>query len=317
MPYNPEFIVGRSIPLPTPSKRVMESVFEKRYIHHSRHSLLFNENRGFAFVSAHNIDGSTLSLSQYTTRSFKNDPQIQPTSLQVDRNRGYRASRDNEFGPNPWDQGHLARRKSLSWGGEAEAGVAERESDMWSNIVPQHEHLHDDAWGNIEDWMLEHVVKDGHRACVFTGPVFTDDDPEHINGPNEDPIRIPAGFWKVVSVELNGAMRSAGFLVWQRDYDNEEPLPFAPVLEQVRLTTIEVLTGLTFPELRQFDPLLFRHQALEREKPISQARDTLLKPTVNPSGNEQEVDTKVDEELLLEVTSSGTAAITSMRDIVL
>ena len=37
-------------------------------------------------------------------------------------------------------------------------------------------------------------------------------------------------------------MRSAGFLVWQRDYDSEEPLPFEPVLEQVRLTTIEVLT---------------------------------------------------------------------------
>ncbi len=96
------------------------------------------------------------------------------TSYQVDRNRGYRESEGLGFGPNPWDQGHLARRKSLSWGSEEEARIAERESDMWSNIAPQHENLHDDAWGKIEDWMLKRVENDGYHACVFTGPVFTD-----------------------------------------------------------------------------------------------------------------------------------------------
>ena len=45
---------------------------------------------------------------------------------------------------------------------------------------------------------------------------------------------------------------------------HETPLPFAPVLEQVRLTTIEVLTGLTFPELRSFDPLLFDREGQPR-----------------------------------------------------
>lgn len=317
MPYDPKFIVGHVIALPTPIDRIIALAFEGDYIHHSHHSLLFNQERGFAFVTAHNIDGASLSPAQFTNRKFKEDPKIKPTSLQVDNNRGYRQSQDGVFGPNPWDRGHLARRKSLSWGNEAEASTAELESDYWSNIAPQHENLHDDAWGNIEDWMLERVESGGRRACVFTGPVFTEDDPEHKNGPNEVPIRIPAGYWKVITVELNGAMRSAGFLVWQRDYDSEEPLSFAPVLEQVRLTTIEVLTGLTFPVLRPFDPLLFDQQGHRRDTSITRAREMLRGLMLRPFEAAREIDSELGEDLLHEATSPGTAAITSMRDIVL
>lgn len=317
MPYDPAFIVDHEIPLPIPSARVLAASFSGDYIHHSRHSLLFNQERGFAFISAHNIDGASLSTAQFTNRDFDVDPNIQPASLQVDNNRGYRQSRDGVFGPNPWDRGHLARRKSLSWGDEAAASIAELESDLWSNIAPQHGNLHDDSWGKIEDWMLEHVEKDGRRACVFTGPVFTEDDPEHINGTNEVPIRIPAGFWKVITINLNGAMRSAGFLVWQRDYDSEEPLPFEPVLEQVRLTTIEVLSGLTFPSLRLFDPLLFDQQGRRRDLSISSARDNLRRRMIRPFEAARETDPELHADLLIEATSPGNAAIRSMRDIVL
>ncbi len=318
MAYDPNFIAGNSIPLPVPSARVLTSAFGGDFVHHLRHSILFNQARGFAFVSANNIDGATIPSAQFTSRSFKNDPDIQPTSLQVDRDRGYRTSPANGLGPNPWDQGHLARRKSLSWGTEADARIAERESDMWSNIAPQHHNLHKDAWGNIEDWMLDRAQADGRRACVFTGPVFTEDDPTHQNGVNEAPIRIPAGFWKVISVRLNGDMRSAGFLVWQRDYDSEVPLPFAPVLEQVRLTTIEVLTGLTFPALRQFDPLLFQSTDIAGGPTTSDARarvrevmlrDRAVAERVAPAG--------LTEEVLARATRPGTATISSARDIVL
>jgi len=314
MPYDPNFIAGHSIPLPTPNTRVLQSAFGGGYIHHSRHSLLFSQERGFAFVSATNVDGSSMPGGQYTKRSFRNDPLIKPNSLQVDRDRGYRESRDRVFGPNPWDQGHLARRKSMSWGNEQDARIAERESDMWSNIAPQHNTLHTNAWGKVEDWMLARVQGGGNRASVFTGPVFTEDDPSHQNGPNENPIRIPAGFWKVISVELNGVVRSAGFLIWQRDYDSDVPLPFAPVLEQVRLTTIEVLTGLTFPALRAFDPLLFGDQRPDAARATSDARalvrDSLLASSASAGG-------AIGQEAILRATRPGTAAITRMRDIVL
>ena len=249
MPYDPDFISGTAVPLPEPSDAVVASAFGGgAFVHHSRFSLLFNQERGFAACVAHNIDGQALLPEQQTGRSFKLDPKIQPGALQVDNDRGYRN--------NPWARGHMARRKSLSWGVEDDAAVAERESDFYSNICPQHGNLHDDAWGEIEDWMLALAIDDG-RASVFTGPVFTPSDPEIVNRPGETPIRIPAGFWKVIAIRASGDLRAASFLVWQRDYDSPDPLAISPVLEQVRLTTIEVLTGLAFPALRSFDPLLF------------------------------------------------------------
>lgn len=251
MGYDPNFIDGLDLPLPTPSDRVIDASHTgNAFIHHSRYSLLFNEERGFAFCTAHNLDGSSLPDAQYTKRSFSFDPKIKPNSLQVDTDRGYSGE------DNPWDRGHLTRRKSMSWGDEAEARIAEDESDFFSNIVPQHETLHDDAWGNVEDWMLDRVQDHGARACVFQGPVFTQDDPYHQNDAEEDPIRIPAGFWKIIVAKYHSKPRAACFLLWQRDYDSDVPLPFSPVLEQVRLTTIEVLTGLNFPKLRRIDPML-------------------------------------------------------------
>ncbi|MGC3939519.1 DNA/RNA non-specific endonuclease [Roseobacter sp. EG26] len=249
MPYDPSFINGVSVPLPQLSDAVIGSALDDGgFVHHSRFSLVFNQDRGFAACVAHNVDGQALLSEQQTSRSFKLDPKILPKTLQVGNNRGYKH--------NDWDRGHMARRKSLSWGDEDEAAIAERESDFYSNICPQHENLHDDAWGEIEDWMLERAIDDG-RACVFTGPVFTSNDPEIINLPGQSPIKIPAGFWKIIVIRVSGDLRAASFLVWQRDYDSSSPLSFSPVLEQVRLTTIEVLTGLMFPALRTFDPLLF------------------------------------------------------------
>ena len=96
------------------------------------------------------------------------------------------------------------------------------------------------------------------RACIFTGPVFSPDDPEHLNEQGEKPIRIPAGFWKLFAIKHKAKLRAAAFLVWQRDFDRSEPVSFDPILEQVRITTLEYLTGLTFPVLREADPLRFK-----------------------------------------------------------
>lgn len=318
MSYDPYFIEGEEIPLPVANNRVLGSAFGGDYVHHSRHSVLLNQDRGFAFVSAHNMDGNQILPAQVSDRQFRHDPQVTPEELQVDNERGYLESRTRGFGPNPWDRGHLARRKSLSWGNEDEARVAELESDFWTNIAPQHEKLHDTAWGPIEDWVLERVQGSGQRACVFTGPVFTEDDPVHKNGKNEAPIQIPAGFWKVITVKLNGRMRSAGFLIWQRDYDHKEPLSFAPLLEQVRLTTIEVLTGLAFPALRLFDPLIFDQETRSRILNISTSRAVLRHRALSKSTPPlTESLAGLDDALIFQATQSGNTIITDKRDILL
>jgi endonuclease G len=217
-------------------------------IDHRRYSLIFNQERGLAVVTAHNIDGGAMLDEGAIPRRdrFRLDPSL-PRELQIDDDRGYRS--------NPWDRGHLVRRRSLHWGDRDEAAAADSESFYWSNITPQHTALHHTAWGRIEDWILGVAEADAQRACVFTGPVLTEDDPQVVNRDNEKAMRIPAGFWKVVALPHDGALRVAAFLVWQRDFDRAEPVTFDPLLEQVRLTTIEFLTGLSFAALQDSDPM--------------------------------------------------------------
>lgn len=252
--YDPNFIPDVTIPLPEINELLKGALFDEgKPVHHTRYSLIFNEERGFATCAAHNIDGNSIIPLGVIPRKnpFRYDPKI-PNDIQVGNDQGY--------SKNPWDRGHLVRRRSLHWGDITEAEQADRDSFFYSNISPQHEHLHDTAWGAIEDWMLELADEHDKKAAIFTGPVFTQFDPEIQNDENREPFRLPAGFWKIMAIKHFGELRAAGFLVWQRDFDNEEPLGFKPFLEQVRITTIEFLTGLSFGELRNADPLRYESE---------------------------------------------------------
>jgi endonuclease G len=251
MPYDPGFIHGFTVPLPTLGARAAQGVFNNGTpIHHTRFSIVFSQSRGFAVYTAHNLDGATILAAGTIPRvdRFRLDPNV-PSQFQVDNDRGYRN--------NPWDRGHLVQRSALHWGVSTEAQRADSDSYFWTNIVPQHETLHDTAWGEIEDWMLTYTDAANQGAAVFTGPVLLPEDPQVQNRPGEDPIQLPSGFWKIVAIRSASQLVAAGFLVWQRDFDRPNPVEFAPFLEQVRITTLEFITGLSFGELRNVDPLRF------------------------------------------------------------
>lgn len=254
MGYDRNFIPGHIIPLPTLGARAKAAAFrEGEPIEHARFSLVFNRERSFATYTAHNIDGATLEEGLFPRRDdFRPDPEVDE-ALQVDDRRGYRR--------NPWDRGHLVRRSSMHWGDRDEAERGDNESFFWTNIAPQHKKLHSGAWGKIERWMVQSADDDDQRVCVFTGPVFGPDDPVHVNEPGEAPIRIPPAFWKVLVITHQEGLKAAGFLVWQRDYDKAKPVAFDPHLEQVRITTLEHLSGLSFGDLRDLDPLRFEQPA--------------------------------------------------------
>jgi endonuclease G len=265
MGFDPDFIQGFAVRVPTLGERLRESAFDNgALLDHTRYTIVFNQDRGFAIYTAHNIDGAAIIPEGEIPRHdrFRLDPDV-PSQFQVNNNRGY--------SNNPWDRGHLVRRRALHWGNRAEAEQADGESYFWTNIAPQHENLHDTAWGRIEDWMLEFADQGDKQAAIFTGPILTLDDPEHRNQPNKPPIRIPGGFWKILAIKHQGNLKAAGFLVWQRDFDKPTPVNFDPLLEQVRITTIEFLTGLTFGDLRNADPLRFGVQIGDfagRRKPV-------------------------------------------------
>lgn len=272
MGYNPNFINGQSVNLPTLSDALVPLAFESGTpIDHSRFSIIFHEQRHLAFVTAHNIDGTDVISAGVIPRNnnFRFDQKV-PSSIQIDNDRGYHR--------NPWDRGHLVRRRSLHWGDVGEATTADSESFFWTNIAPQHTDLHHSAWGQIEDWMLSHADDGNKRACVFTGPVLTAADPVITNKPDEIPFQLPAGFWKVMAIEHEGELRAAGFLVWQRDFDRDDPVEFDPILEQVRITTLEFLTGLSFTDLRDADPLRFGVTFNARRAPASTAESSTDRP---------------------------------------
>lgn len=254
MPYDPDFIPNCKVPLPTLTQRVRDQAFRAgEPLEHTRFSIIFNQVRGFATVTAHTIDGaSELSGKVQPNRNFHFDDLDIPRDLQVDDKRGYHK--------NPWDRGHLVRRKSLWWGNRNEAKKAVQESDSWTNIAPQHTELHHSAWGEIEDFMLAHANDADRRAAVFTGPVFTPDDVQIRNKPTENPVYIPAGFFKILVIRRGTRPVAAAFLVWQRDFDDGSPVAFEPFLEQVRVTTVEHLTGLRFGRLKELDALRFAGQ---------------------------------------------------------
>jgi len=279
MPYDPDFISECTIALPIISDRLLPQAYNGASpVNHLRYTFVFNQTRLLSFYTAHNIDGSSLISSKRISRkkNMKSDPDI-PQNIQLKNTHGYKN--------NDWDQGHLVKRTAMHWGSDIQLATdADHETFYWTNIVPQHKNLHDHPWGKIEDWMVELIESQEKEVSIFTGPVFSEDDPL-IPNPRNTIAKIPAGFWKIIAFKKNQRLTSAGFLVWQRDYDKLMPESFSPVLEQVRITTIEYLTGLSFLDLRSTDTLLFEsldHPTVSHSLPPP---DTQIEARLAPSNS--------------------------------
>lgn len=260
MAYRPDFVCGVTIPLPglLPATRA-EAFNGGAPVDHTNHSVVFNQARGLAIYVAHNIDGDNLVGGIPRKRRFTFDPLV-PNALQVDDDRGYKGFPTPD--DNPWDSGHLARRTAVHWPDEVTARTAEIEAAYWTNIAPQHRTLNQGPWLKIEDWLLGYADEGQSRMSVFTGPVFVPTDLFVVNRPGELPVEIPAGYWKVGVLSNDGRLTAAGFLIWQNDVEPDpgdfDPAAFDPVLEQVRVQTIEHLAGISFGDrIRAADPLRF------------------------------------------------------------
>ncbi|MFN0067635.1 MAG: DNA/RNA non-specific endonuclease [Limisphaerales bacterium] len=122
---------------------------------------------------------------------------------------------------------------------------------------PQHKLFNRSAqvWAGLEDYLLDRARAAGLRACVFTGPVLREDDPEFAG------TAIPLEFWKVV-VALTGAgqLSATAYVVSQAEQVRTMRLraapPFGPFKTyQVAVANVQQRTGLGFGRLRRHDPL--------------------------------------------------------------
>ncbi|AZJ20067.1 DNA/RNA non-specific endonuclease [Bacillus wiedmannii bv. thuringiensis] len=214
-------------------------------------SLTINKKLKFAIYGANNIDQDR--MKEVPRVDFHFAPNID-MEYQVG-NELYRN--------NPWDRGHIVRRRDVCWGSKEEAKQANYDSFSWANISLQHHVYNTGAWNDLENWILEHPTHLNKKLSVFTGPINASSDREYCGAgkPLGCGIRIPAAFWKVVFyIGVDNKLGSAAFIMKQDEFWNDERLNQLTSLEtyQVPLNTISQLTGIEFKDsLYDTNPLFF------------------------------------------------------------
>jgi endonuclease G len=243
--YDPAFLGEKHvIPLPVPCPALARDITpvpdgsgELKYTHFS---IVMNKSRRLAYFTAVNIDGSQLKKLVRDSDMWYYDPRI-------DRNLqcGPELYKSNDL-----DRGHLVRRLDPVWGEDAER--ANEDTFHFTNCSPQHTKLNTGSWLNLEDYLLKNAGKYGFKLTVFTGPVFRDDDLIY-----RGEFRIPAEFWKVVVMVKDDDMLSAtAYLQTQKNLISDLEFAYGKYKTfQLPVVTIEGLTGISFGDLRTYDPL--------------------------------------------------------------
>jgi endonuclease G len=267
--YDPDFLQVAPVPMPiipasmslaVPSDATAEKPNELRYQHFG---ILYSADLKSPVIAALNIDGSkTRAIKRSNSRWFK-DLRI-PAETQLSR---------EEYGDPAIDRGHLVRRAATNWGDtDATALRSNLDSYHYTVASPQHMGLNrrHDQWLGLENYIMENTRTHGFRTTVFTGPIFSPQDPEL--GDTGSPI--PLQYFKVVTMlapmpEEDDILRlhstayvlSQGqliqqLLMTQGDVEATEGFSFGAYRTfQVRIRDLEQMTGYDFGPLRAADPL--------------------------------------------------------------
>src|SRR5262249_23712818 len=167
--------------LAKPSDATKASPHELRYTHFG---VKFSTEFRLPVLTAVNIDGkNSVRIKRAGDRWFFDG--------RIDRKfqHGQVAFKDEEI-----DRGHMVRREDPNWGKDAE--TADLDTFHYTNAAPQHSRLNQgkQLWQGLENYILDIARTHGFKACVFTAPVFSEDDPIL----EEENVRVPLEFWKVV-----------------------------------------------------------------------------------------------------------------------
>lgn len=291
IPYDPAFLGdGFSVPLPQPASSpegatlaglLLNGGQTFDYIHYS---VVIHRTRRQSLLTACNIDGDALKDVPRTDWSL--DRRV--GAFQI----GNEAYRDTPGRPNPWDRGHLVRRRDVCWGTRQRAKDANSSTFFYPNSALQHHDFNGDEWNFLEDWVLEKVSELAPRLCVLTGQFLTPDDPEVEVNPGIR-VQIPTAFWKVIVLrdptDAANDLTAVGFIIPQsEEFIRTVVGETAPWTKeqlrtyQVPLADLERYTALDFGDLRNVDDfpwtaVRFRRDAAWRGwKPIGEPDDIVL-----------------------------------------
>ena len=268
VPYDPNFLGnGFQVPLPVPQCRgkLVRSGGVIDYIHFS---LVMHRDRKSALYTAHNIDNSQ---RQSVGRTGWNlDPRIE---------RKFQTG-EAAYANNDWDRGHLVRRAAVAWGTPERADAASDSTFYYTNAALQHEKFNQDEWLALENWVLQGAGGTTSRLCVFTGPIYTQQDQF------ERSYRIPSAFWKIAVLRDPTAagddLSAIGFVMKQNEFwdDWNGARTLNLQLYQVGIHEIGRYAGLDFGDLESLDEFEWRQPRFHnrsRMKPIPIEKPSDLK----------------------------------------
>jgi endonuclease G len=248
--FQPGFLGGGyTVGLPTLSANLLAKATPLKpafggghILHYCNSSVVMHSERRFAIYSAANVSAGGRYDMGRPPDVWRVDPRI---AINKQVTNTYYAS--NEF-----DRGHLTRREDLEFGPTPlDALQSAADTCHWTNCTPQHAQFNQnkEIWQGIERHILEGTIQDNQiNVQVFTGPIFTEDDPEYRD------IQYPVSYWKVVAALTSaGKLSATAYIASQADVIEEFGIEaarvdlFGPFKNfQVRISEVERLTDLTF-----------------------------------------------------------------------
>jgi endonuclease G, mitochondrial len=252
-------------------------------------SVLLDQERRFAMLTATNIDGETYLAVDRKTGQASGD---EGETWYKDRRISDEHYIGQDFYSNwshKFDRGHLTRRNDPTWGDSAqEAERANADTFHFTNCTPQHFRFNQSTrfWQGVERYVLEKGVLEPGRArrlTVLQGPVLSE-----IDDPWAGDLQIPAQFWKVVIWNGPNGLRAVGLVVNQESLlaedrtfiarpDEEAPVQVAQF--HVGLKRIARLAKLDLTDFEQYDTIdRGLPNAGEAMKPIRSMSDIALDP---------------------------------------
>ncbi|EDP95034.1 probable protease [Kordia algicida OT-1] len=185
------------------------------YLQYQNYSVLQNPFRKFPYYSAVNVDGKQFHKLKRDTIFEGSERWEKDARIPLETQWG-KALYDAE--KYDFDKGHMAKREDVQWGNNAEAArLAARSTFYYTNAIPQVSKLNRGVWKSIENYILHHeTIKNSMKICLFSGPVFRENDPEFLKKVNDEKVQLPYLFWKVVYYVKDNELYRAGFLTSQQ-----------------------------------------------------------------------------------------------------
>ncbi len=262
------------------------------FLDYHHFSLLQNPIRKFPFFTIANIDGTKFRMLPRKD-AWKFDDRI---------DKIYQwGSALYEADMSDFDKGHMTKREDVQWGiNDEDAQAGAQSTFYYTNAIPQVDKMNRGIWSKIESYILHtQTINQHQKITLLTGPIFDDNDPEFVTVVNDETLKIPTLFWKVIYyLGSDNDLHRTAFIVNQKNIlekrrivkPQDRSKDVAPLFMnfkdaetyQTQVSLIESLSGLLFTPAKEIyndsrPSKLIAEQTEVRSKSLNPVANILIK----------------------------------------